>query len=204
MLPHQRRDWLLRFGVLLALIGAVAFASVYGGSAVPPEISYADLPDMQDWERYRVDPYIRMAVQLQRSGPEAAEQRLLNMAVDDRAVVLCRMLFVARPHGSFLRAEIGGASFPGGTSYSDWLLEPITLVDGVPFLVVHGYTLAGVPEDPRRYVRYCLRACDWNPYRYRLRTSEEKHRALEKLLASPQWKRPLEIDEERFFAAQIR
>lgn len=206
MHPRPRRAWLLRVGapLVLAVTGALAWSSAQRSGSRQREIAYAELPDMREWERYRVDPYLRMAVQLQRAGPDAAEQRLLKMAVDDRAIILCRMLFVARPHGGFRRAYIGGASFFGGTAYEDWPLEPITLVDGVPFLITRGYALAGHPEDPREYVQYCLRACDRNPYRYRLRTAEEKHRALEKLLGSSRWKRPLEIDEERFFAAQIR
>jgi hypothetical protein len=48
-----------------------------------------------------------------------------------------------------------------------------------------------------------LQDCDWNPNRYKAITHEEKAAALAKLLASPKWKRPLDVQDKRFLSAQI-
>jgi hypothetical protein len=99
---------------------------------------------------------------------------------------------------------LGGAIFPSGTTYSDWPLEPIELVDGIPFLVSQGYILAGHAEHPLQYLSYCIQECDWSSFRFAPKSVGEKQRALQKLLSSPKWKRPLDDRNRAFFAAQIR
>src|SRR5439155_25923898 len=92
-----------------------------------------------------------------------------------KIAVLCRMLCARRPGSDFDRLGLGSPSFlgedPGHTisSTSDpifkkWALEPIELVDGVPFAVVTGYGYQGWfdPSGAERYVRYCMGNCDWS------------------------------------------
>ena len=174
-----------------------------------PRIVLRDLPSLQR-ASYRADPYITAADRLQSLGRRVAFRELLALSQSDdledgqRIVVLCRMLFTKRHGSEFRRAMIGCAAFPGDTVYTDWTLEPIELVDGIPFAVTYGYVLAGNPESPESYVRYCISNCDWRPFQFSRKSEAEKRDALSKLLASPKWRRPLEPREREFFAAQIK
>ncbi len=103
---------------------------------------------------FRIDPCLRAAAKLQALGKdkalaslrEAAKKRDRNFAV----IVLCRILFTKKDDGEFRRPLIGGAFFFGGTSYSDWPLEPIALIDNTPFMVTRSYIIAGLPDALRR------------------------------------------------------
>ncbi|NQU10392.1 hypothetical protein HQ590_06365 [bacterium] len=176
------------------------------GGAVADTDSEVTLKALSDFHfgggDYNVDPYIRAAVSLQALGKDEACAKLLAHG-GDAVVVLCRMLFAAKTGGEFRRPMIGGATFLGGTGYSDWPLEPIECVDGVPFLVTTGYFLAGFPEPPASYVTYCMTNCVWSSYQWRIPTAEEKRTALGKLLALQKWKRPLDWGERRFLSTQI-
>jgi hypothetical protein len=159
-------------------------------------------------DQYRVDPYLRVAASLQSIGQERAERLLVSLArgehQGDSVFFLCRMLYVPKEKAEFRRPMIGGAAFLGGTDYADWPLEPIALVDDIPFLITSGYALGGVAELPEDYVRYCIQNCEWNPVPFQPKSKREKKQALEKLLASRKWKRPLEPHEKEFLAEQIK
>lgn len=166
-------------------------------------ISLDDLYDLR-YLNYKVDPYIETARKLQALGKEKAIRKLLDLAEDeeqDRKIfILCRMLFSQRGTSLFERPALGGASFFGGTNYADWLLEPIEIVDGIPFVVVKGYHSIGQALPARHYIMYCFQMCDWNVYQYQQKSFQQKREALKKLLASPKWKEPVPED---FFAKQI-
>jgi hypothetical protein len=123
--------------------------------------------------------------------------------VETQVIILCRMLFTQRPGADFRRPMIGGASFFGGTDYADWPLEPIELVDGIPFLITRGYFIAGLAERDEGYLRYCETNCDWSGFRYTTKNESQKRDALSKLLASPKWKTPLDTYGRQFFTEQI-
>src|SRR5262245_10457955 len=101
-----------------------------------------DLPDLEAGE-FKVDPYTRTAASLQAMSKDKANAVLLQLAKnrdqDNQVIVLCRMLYTPKANGAFRRPLIGAAHFLGGTDYKDWPLEPIELVDGVPFLITRGY-----------------------------------------------------------------
>jgi hypothetical protein len=168
-------------------------------------------------DEYRVDPYIAAAAELRAAGKEKAAGVLRAAAKDPevgslQVIILCRLLFTAKAKGEFRRAMIGAphnldgtASWLGGGSdRKDWPLEPIEVVDGVPLLVVAGYTLGGQPESPEQYLDYCLKECAWGATEFKPRTAAEKEKALAALLASKKWKKPLTVDERQFLAAQIK
>jgi hypothetical protein len=143
-------------------------------------------------------------------GREAACQELLKAASqvptreqDEQIIILCRMLFTKRADSEFRRPMIGGAFFFGATDYSDWSLEPIEVVDGVPFKIVRGYVLGGFPEPASSYLNYCMTACDWNRTAFREATAKELQAALDKLLSSPKWKQPLDEYDRAFLSDQI-
>ncbi len=155
---------------------------------------------------FRSGPYLRAAAAVQNCWLNRPGD-LLREAADGqfeyKTTVLCRMLFVARKDGEFRRPALGGPSFLGETEFGDWPLEPIEIVDGVPFDITGGEMLGGLFESDEDYVQYCLDNCDWSPQRYRVGSAAELQAALDKLLGSPKWKRPLNEDDREILAAQI-
>jgi len=141
---------------------------------VRTEISLKDLPDF--FAGYRVDPYIEAAAMLQASGKDK---------------------------GEFRSPGLGCPAFFGGTDDPDWPLEPIELVDGVPFLILRGYYLTGVPESADSYLKYCIGNCAWNTAAFQPKSRQQKRKALEKLMASPKWKGHLGDSDQAFLSAQL-
>ncbi len=132
----------------------------------------------------------------------AVTRELLKEERQQRGLfILCRMLFTAKPKGEFRRPMLGAPGFVGRTSGSDWPLEPIEIVDGVPFLVVNSWVLGGIPESAWSYVEYCVKNCAWNTEKFTPKTAEEQQKALEKLLAAPKLK--MIGSGKEFLAAQI-
>ena len=121
-------------------------------------------------EGYRISCYLEVAVELQKVEPAARAVRLRDLARDlnraSEVFPLCRMLFQEKKRSEFRRPMIGAASFVGRTAYHDWPLEPITIYQGVPILIVRGYKLGGEPEPPQSYVEYCLSNCRWSERKY--------------------------------------
>ena len=156
---------------------------------------------------YKVDVYIQLAIELQSLNHANALARLHDMAKDfhhmTRTIILCRMLFAQQPGSDFRRPMLGGPALLGGTDYSDWPLEPIELVDGVPFLITRGYFLGGKAEPDEWYLHYCETNCEWSTFHYAARTARQKQDALNKLILSPKWKKPLDAYEREFLAKQI-
>ena len=168
-------------------------------------VSLASLPLVRS-DEYRVDPYIRAAGQLQAMGKEAACRELLTYAhafpeLNDRQriAVLCLMLFTQRPGTDFERPHLGAPTFLGESrrrvesfddpSFQKWPLEPIEIVDGVPFAIVIGYSYEGMlaPKGNESYVHYCMTNCDWSGTHFEVKSSQQKEAALRTLLASPKY-----------------
>jgi hypothetical protein len=186
----------------LLVLGVVGCASSKPGPAT--SVLGADLPDWQQGE-YNVEPYLQAAMSLQAQGKDTALQRLKAVARRDQsghgAIVLCRMLFTPKAGSDFRRPMIG---LPARLGATDWPLEPIAIVDGVPFMITRGYLVGGLPEPGILYVQYCETNCDWSSFRYTVKTQAEKEAALAKLISAPEWKTPLNKYEKEFLAAQIR
>jgi hypothetical protein len=199
--------------VCSAAVGLALLAGEPSGTA-SLEVSLADLPYVGP-SSYKVDSYIWAASVFQHLGKDRACKMLLTLAeavdadaegttFNDRykVFVLCRMLFTKRSGSRFRPAFFGGPFFLGATDHADWPLEPIELVDGVPFLITDFYLMGGEPERVTKYVRYCIENCDWNKEPFQLKTGAEKRAALRKLLASKKWRKPLTDRERRFLAEQ--
>jgi hypothetical protein len=211
--PHPRRWippllWAFAAILLLLVVGTVLRIeeSPTFTRASEQHFGLDRLPRFQD-RGFRSEPYIRAAVALQAMGRDQACEQIIALAKRDRdaeeVFVLCRMLFVSRRKSEFRRPMIGGAVFLADTSYADWPLEPVELVDGVPFIITWGYDLAGHPEAPESYLEYCMANCDWSTLRYRERNRSELHAALAKLLGSSKWRRPLKQQEREHLMEQI-
>jgi hypothetical protein len=209
--------WLLRPLAFVALATLLPMADLAVLSADAADIasapSLADLPDFDvNTETYRIDPFIRAAVAMQSLGPSAALNELRAMAHTEsnaaRISVLCRMLFTPKADSTLRPPFLGAPVFLDGTirltSTTTWPLEPIEIVDGVPFLIVKGYELAGLPENAEAYLRHCEENGEWSSVRYSKKTEKQKSDALEKLLASPLWKAPLGSSERAFLRDQLQ
>jgi hypothetical protein len=213
---------------LSVLAIAVGILAGCASDSQPPSqaVSLATLPSISQL-RYRVDPYIEAAGNLQANGKEAAFQQLLMLArtsglsqFEDRQriAVLCRMLFSKRPGSDFERPGLGAPSFLEGyptilwadsindPRFRKWSLEPIEIVDGVPFAIVVGYSYDG-PWNARGtelYVRYCMTNCDWASTRFTIQSKRRKEAALRKLLFSPKWGSQLGDWERGYLRSQIQ
>jgi hypothetical protein len=64
-------------------------------------------------------------------------------------------------------------------------------------------SIYGAPPSPGYYLNYCMTNCDWSTVRYQTKTKEQMKVALDKLLHSPKWKRPLNKDELAEITKQI-
>jgi hypothetical protein len=161
-------------------------------------------------EGYRVDPYMIAAGKLRAVGKDEAVKMLRAAAFEgsvlppEPVIYLSRMLFTPKKGGEFRPPMLGAPHCLGGSDRKDWPLLPIEIVDGVPFLIVSGYSGGGMPEPTARYLDYCSKECDWGRTEYRAKSDAEKKAALEKLLSSKKWKRPLENWEREFLSSQIR
>lgn len=157
--------------------------------------------------KYKSQPYISAAITLQAMNRDTALQQVLKLAQsgkdDEQVFVLCRMIFSSRGTNSFRQPHIGRTIYLGGTDSRDWPLDPIELVNGVPFNIVWDYAIFATPESAEDYLSYCITNCDWNTFRFHKMSHDELKEALNKLLASPKWKRPLEQYEHEFLADQI-
>lgn len=177
-----------------------------------PRFDFAALPKYENGPGYKLEQFIPAVMSLQAMGRDAACAALLQAATNydgaspgvyEQTVVLCRMLFTFREGVEYRHPPLGHTDFFGDTSHADWLLEPIEIVDGYPFWIVPGYSFGGARGPASEYVTYCITNCDWSTFHYRKLTGKEKRIALEKLLQSPKWKRPLDDREQWYLASQI-
>jgi hypothetical protein len=128
---------------LLTGVLVVVAAACRADEPAASEAGIADLLKLPDLDAYKVDPYLNAAQSLQALGKDKACVLLNELAAKEfaakdgwpflRSITLCRMLFRAKPKGAFRRAAIGEWYFVADTESKDWPLEPITIVDGIPF-----------------------------------------------------------------------
>lgn len=113
------------------------------------------------------------------------------------------MLYTKREINWFTQPPLGRPSCIGGTSYLDWKLCPIEMVDGIPFLIATDYSTYSAPGIPSEYLNFCMTNCEWNQLSYQEKSDQELNTALNKLLSSPNWKRPLTPEEKEWLTVQI-
>ena len=164
------------------------------------------LLDLVDFEKSTKAHEVRLKAtgltgeRLERAVDKAAIQ---EMRQREGIILLCRMLFAAKPGGKFRRPGLGFPHFICYGNAQRGLLEPIEIVDGVPFLMVMGYTVGGLPEFPDAYLKYCIEGCDWNPMKYGLKTAVEKQQSLDKLIGYLRSQGNVREDDRKFLSSQI-
>jgi CubicO group peptidase (beta-lactamase class C family) len=170
------------------------------------EFSLGELPGIESGE-YKVDPYIEFAIRLQGLGKKDAIKKLEELSQEariEKIAVLCRMLFQPKENSEFSRPNVSRSTYAGGTDEKDWPLDPIEIIDGIPFVIVRGYRLTGMPASGELHLKYCISKCEWNDFKYEHKTQDQKQKALEKLLSSKKWKSELEDHEKEIFKSQIK
>ena len=145
-----------------------------------------DIKQLPKWytkKEFRSAPYMKVAHQLQQLSPEKRMELLNGWTKDynEQLFILCRMLFENKD--GFRRPGLGGPVFVYTSVMEDWPLEPITLVENVPFLIVDGYVLGGLPESSKSYLQYCYDKCQWSERDYSQSDQDTLNAALGKLLA---------------------
>lgn len=86
------------------------------------------------------------------------------------------------------RPLFGGLALPHRSMpITSWPRYPVAVQDGVPFVLAEGYTLAGLPEDPRKYIAHCRKHGRFRTQLYRVPDRATAERALEALFASSRW-----------------
>ena len=192
----------------------VVFCTVSAQTNNPPSLGQSRIASSFDMNpisahQFKVDDYIRAAISLQAMGRDAACQALLasaktNAPRDYRYFVLCRMLFTQRGTNVFQVPFRGGCVYYIGGA-GDWPLDPIALVDGVPFFLTGscGYSGSRSAETVESYLNYCMTNCNWNAYTFHEVTAGQKRDALAKLLSSDKAKQPLKDLTKEFFQSQI-
>jgi hypothetical protein len=159
---------------------------------------------------FKCDTFIKAAADLQALGEDGAIKFLSSLAPTRLELVtetiLCNMLFEPPPRSNSRGPRFTAAKYMGETNEAQWPLEPIELVDGVPFLVVKaGSWTGGLSEDAAALtVQWFVDNWRWRAMKYVSKTQAEKESALTKLKASMKWVRPLADDEWRFLADQVR
>ncbi|HEY2784347.1 MAG TPA: hypothetical protein VGJ05_05160 [Fimbriiglobus sp.] len=202
---------LLILPLLTFVFGITSAGPLLGQSPTEELLLYDRLPSFhnadkthKDGEKHFSDAYIEMSIHLQKMGKDKAVAFLKSPSDSTKVIPLCRMLFTAKPMMEFRRPSIGAPDFFGRTGMNDWKLEPIDIVDGVPFVIVHGYTLGGRAETGRAYLNYAVENCEWSKFEYAKKSTEEKQKALTKLIESKKWKDPLSERVKEFLSVQIK
>lgn len=156
---------------------------------------------------FKSRPYILAATKLQKMGKVKAcnELERLAMESEDRGqvAILSRMLFTGKDRAILQMPAWGTPVYCGSTNNGDWPASPIEFVDGIPFFVVIGYAMSGVPEGSLSYFRYCHRNGEWTDKAYGEPSAMAMELALRKLLESKKWNRQLTEKEKEYFRSQI-
>jgi hypothetical protein len=171
-----------RMIVFAFLVGAVV---VVAGTALSgqPTTRYVDANFNDLVDRFRVAEYLSGAIKLQALEAQARAARLREIANDpadaEAAIIYCRMLFEAKHGELFRRPQLGAPNFVGRADMHA-PLEPIEIYEGIPVLIVRGYTLGGIAEPPVRYLDYCLEHCRWRDAKYQAMDQARINQLLDK------------------------
>lgn len=185
--------------IILAIGGVIA---LFTGGCSQKEVP----DDTENIYTFRSVRYLRTANALQKLDETARADALRRIAWDDRdflrVIILCRMLFTAPEGEVFKRPELGGPGGLGATNADDWPLEPIAVVDGVPFMVIACYAGAGMKKED--YLNYCLSHCNWTSNTFQEGSPGSRLEALERLIDQGPWRRPLLPREHDTLLSQLR
>jgi hypothetical protein len=160
---------------------------------------------------YHIPDCLQRCHSLQRQetrwGKEFAVAELMRMAVLEEpdiptVIALCRMLFVSKSAEPLRPPRLGEPCFLGDTTEECWPLQPIHLYQGVPFLVVKGWSVAGLPELATSYLAYSVLSGIWNEHPFMLIEQQDVVALTQEFIQHGPWRRPLDASEQSFLLSQ--
>lgn len=156
--------------------------------------------DQLTTETYNPAAILRTANKLISSGDEITYQSLLTYSKssevdpwgerDNYVTWLCLLVYNPRPHHVFKVPVFGAPDFPTGAENfsSTWPKFPLAFERDIPFLLVSGYTLAGLAWPGSYYVEDCHKNGVLRAKLYRVPSKKDAEAALKEFLTSPHWK----------------
>ncbi len=182
-----------RFYLSWFLVLLLAVSPVLRGEAI-------DLAsDSLTTETYNPAKLVETANKLIDLGKDKADASLLkyaetNYAYSSYVAWLCLLVYDPKPDAGLPIPLFGAPDFPYTFPYThglinsvDWPRFPLTLNRGVPFLLVSGYTVGGVPESGTAYIQRCQSNGTFHAVEYPIVTHSDARIGLDDLLSSAKW-----------------
>lgn len=156
----------------------------------------ANIDQCGRFSSFKSSEYIDVAVFLQSMPKEKAIETLKSWAdsghYEMEVIALCRMLFEAKGSKLFRRPNLGAPVFCGSheaeisassPAFAKFNIEPICIVDGVPFWVVKTYIVGGaIQEKASNYLSYCVANTNWSTFKFKRVNVESLKKAFENLI----------------------
>jgi hypothetical protein len=125
----------------------------------------------------------------------------VDSQVSEQIGWICRLLYTPAEGRALRRPGFGGLMLPDNTmSREDWPLYPLAESKGVFFVLRQGYMLAGVAEDPVRYLEYCRKDGKFRKEPLPVPSAQEARLALDALLSSEVWLKIRWVDSGSWFS----
>lgn len=106
---------------------------------------------------------------------------------DERVFLILRVLFMRNDGNSVMPPlRIGSPDVPPPEDPAAFPLFPLAVVEQIPFLLIDGYQLGGLPERASEHIRYCREHCRLRPAP--LRPQAPPLDAVEALVQSEAWR----------------
>jgi hypothetical protein len=158
---------------------------------------------------FKSDRFLEVGEHLQFLGKKEACECLAELGSTSEdvitIVIFCRMLFHPPEKRPMPELTVGDPRFLGRTNKEHWPLEPIEIIDGVPFLIVRSYITGTFRVDAgKRYVDWYVEHWHWRESKYSKKSEKQKEVALEKLISKTRWVEPLSSYERAFLVDQIK
>jgi hypothetical protein len=112
-----------------------------------------------------------------------------SISVAERIGWVCRILLIPRGHTPLRAPYYGGLDLPWNSMPLErWPLYPVVRSGRTYFVLSEGYSLDGLPEVPREYVRYCLANGNFRRVPVTVPTRDEAMRDAAALRRSVAWR----------------
>ena len=113
----------------------------------------------------------------------------LGFSTNERIGWVCRILFQPKGNEPLRDPAFGGLSLPSNSMpFTRWPLYPLARSGSTYFVLSEGYWLAGWPEDPKEYLKYCRTEGKFRTERIQVPTRRQALKDLEQLRQSEAWK----------------
>jgi len=181
----------------LTLIALVVLASATRLAAKTPDLPLPLNPTCFDLARV-ANKFIALGEEgavkeLERLCETTKESKdpLYEYEVAQQVSTICRIIFKPKEGTPMRGPYLGGAmNLPHESmDLKDWPLFPLAESDGVYFMLVSGYILAGMAETGREYLDYCRSAGTFRTTPVIIPTEKIAQHALDNLLSSAAWKK---------------